>query len=142
MRSSPRRRREGFSESQLVAAGLVVRREEGPGCYDRFRNRLIFPIIDPANNVIAFGGRALAANERAKYLNSPESALYDKSSQLYALNWAHQAISTSGQAVVVEGYMDTLIPHQAGVTNVVANLGTALTERQVRLCRATPRKSC
>ncbi len=125
--------RERFAEQQLLAAGLVVRRENGEGCYDRFRNRLIFPILDVANNVIAFGGRALAANERAKYLNSPESALYDKSSQLYALNWAREAISAGGQAVVVEGYMDALIPHQAGVGNVVANLGTALTDRQVRL---------
>jgi DNA primase len=126
-------RRQGFAEQQLLAAGLVVRRENGEGCYDRFRNRLIFPILDVANNVIAFGGRALAANERAKYLNSPESVLYDKSSQLYALNWAREAIGASGQAVVVEGYMDALVPHQAGVGNVVANLGTALTDRQVRL---------
>ncbi len=126
-------RREGFAEQQLLAAGLVVRREKGDGCYDRFRNRLIFPILDVANNVIAFGGRALAANERAKYLNSPESVLYDKSNQLYALNWAREAIGEGGQAVVVEGYMDALIPHQAGVGNVVANLGTALTDRQVRL---------
>lgn len=126
-------RREGFAEQQLLAAGLVVRRENGEGCYDRFRNRLIFPILDVANNIIAFGGRALAANERAKYLNSPESVLYDKSSQLYALNWARDAIGESEQAVVVEGYMDALIPHQAGVGNVVANLGTALTDRQVRL---------
>ena len=126
-------RRAGFAEQQLLAAGLVVRRENGEGCYDRFRNRLIFPILDVANNVIAFGGRALAANERAKYLNSPESVLYDKSSQLYALNWAREAIGAGGQAVVVEGYMDALIPHQAGVGNVVANLGTALTDRQVRL---------
>jgi DNA primase len=126
-------RREGFAEAQLLAAGLVVKRENGEGCYDRFRNRLIFPILDVTNNVIAFGGRALAANERAKYLNSPESTLYDKSSQLYALNWAREAISANGQAVVVEGYMDAVIPHQAGVNNVVANLGTALTDRQVRL---------
>jgi DNA primase len=125
-------RQEGIAEAQLLAAGLVAQREGG-GCYDRFRNRLIFPIIDVGNNVIAFGGRALAANERAKYLNSPEGVLYDKSSHLYALNWARDAISSSGQAVVVEGYMDALIPHQAGVTNVVANLGTALTDRQVRL---------
>ena len=126
-------RRQGFAEQQLLAAGLVVRRENGEGCYDRFRNRLIFPILDVANNVIAFGGRALAANERAKYLNSPESVLYDKSSQLYALNWAREAIGADGLAVVVEGYMDALVPHQAGVGNVVANLGTALTDRQVRL---------
>jgi len=124
--------REGISENRLVAAGLVARRESG-GCYDRFRNRLMFPIIDPQGRVIAFGGRALAAEERAKYLNSPESALFDKSAQLYALNWAREAIVASGQAVIVEGYLDALMPMQAGVGNVVATLGTALTDRHVRL---------
>ncbi len=122
----------GIGETKLVAAGLVARRETG-GCYDRFRNRLIFPIIDPQGRVIAFGGRALAEDERAKYLNSPESALFDKSSQLYALNWAREKIVSSGMAVIVEGYLDALIPMQAGVENVVATLGTALTDRHVRL---------
>ena len=128
-------RREGFSESQLVAAGLVSR-SEGPKCYDRFRNRLMFPIMDTADHVIAFGGRALSAEERAKYLNSPETPLFDKSGELFALNWSREGIRGSGQAIVVEGYMDALIPLQAGLTNVVAPLGTALTDRQVRLlCR-------
>ena len=124
--------RKGFSTSQLVAAGLVSQ-GKGNKCYDRFRNRLVFPIIDAADHVIAFGGRALDAEERAKYLNSPETALFDKSSQLYALNWSCEGIRSSGQAIVVEGYMDALIPLQAGLTNVVAPLGTALTDRQVRL---------
>ena len=129
-------RRQRIGERQLVAAGLVVPREGeggGHGCYDRFRNRLMFPIIDPAGLTIAFGGRALAADERAKYINSPESVLFDKSSNLYALNWSREAISSGGQAVVVEGYMDAAIPLQAGVNNVVATLGTALTDRHVRL---------
>ncbi len=124
--------REGISEAMLLAAGLVAPRESG-GCYDRFRNRLIFPIIDPQNRVIAFGGRALAEGERAKYLNSPESILFDKSSQLYALNWSREGIVSSGRAVVVEGYLDAIVPLQAGVNNVVATLGTALTDRHVRL---------
>ena len=124
--------RDGIGEGQLVAAGLAARREERPGCYDRFRNRLIFPIINPAGEVIAFGGRAMAEGE-AKYINSPDTALFDKSSQLYALNWARESIVASGQAVVVEGYFDALMPHQCGVTNVVATLGTALTDRHVRL---------
>ncbi|MBI5725450.1 MAG: DNA primase [Planctomycetes bacterium] len=125
--------KDGISQRALMAAGLVVKPEGRDNCYDRFRNRLIFPIFDVADRVIAFGGRALAADERAKYLNSPESPLFDKSSSLYALNWARQAIDKSGTAVVVEGYMDALMPHQAGVANVVATLGTALTERHVRM---------
>ncbi len=122
----------GVGESQLVAAGLAGRRDDG-GLYDRFRNRLIFPIIDPQGRVIAFGGRALSETERAKYLNSPESALFDKSSQLYGLNWSREGVVSSGYAVVVEGYLDALVPLQAGVSNVVATLGTALTDRHVRL---------
>ena len=117
----------------LVAAGLAVRREDTPGRYDRFRNRWMFPIFDPAGSVVAFGGRAMAENERAKYINSPESPLYDKSALLYGLNWAREAIRRTNQAVVVEGYLDVLIPQQAGVDNVVATCGTSLTERHVRL---------
>jgi DNA primase len=125
--------REGFGEAQLVAAGLVARREERPGCYDRFRNRLIFPIINPSGEVIAFGGRALAEGERAKYINSPDTPLFNKSNQLYALNWSREGIVSSGRAIVVEGYFDAIMPIQCGVENVVATLGTALTDRHVRL---------
>ncbi len=121
----------GYSPSQLIACGLAIEKDSG-GCYDRFRNRLMFPIIDQAGRVIAFGGRALAMDEKAKYINSPETILFDKSSNLYGLSWARQSISESGQAVVVEGYFDALLPAQAGVANVVATLGTALTERHVR----------
>jgi DNA primase len=124
---------EGYREEQLVAAGLAARREERPGCYDRFRNRLMFPIFNPAGEVIAFGGRALAAEERAKYVNSPDTALFDKSGQLYALNWSREAIVAGGTAAVVEGYLDALMPLQCGVGNVVATMGTALTDRHVRL---------
>jgi len=125
-------RSEGYSERLLLAAGLVGQRDGG-GCYDRFRNRLMFPILDVTGKVIAFGGRALSAEERAKYLNSPETMLFDKSSSLYALNWSRDEISKGGRAIVVEGYLDALIPMQAGVGNVVATLGTALTDRHVRL---------
>ncbi len=121
-----------FTDRQLAAAGLTSAREDGSG-YDRFRNRLIFPILDATGRVIAFGGRALSPDERAKYLNSPETALFDKSANLYALNWSRQAIIESGQAVVVEGYLDALMCLQEGVGNVVATLGTALTERHVRM---------
>ena len=123
----------GIAEARLLAAGLAAKRDGGSGCYDRFRNRLMFPIFDPQNRPIGFGGRALAGDERAKYINSPESVVYDKSAQLYALNWSREAIVASGQAVVVEGYLDALVPLQQGLGNVVATLGTALTERHVRL---------
>ena len=125
--------KKGFTRSQLLAAGLVQRGEESGRCYDRFRNRLMFPIIDPQGRVVAFGGRALAAEERAKYLNIPDTVLFDKSSQLYGLNWSRGAISQGGQAIVVEGYLDALMLLQAGIENVVATLGTALTDRHVRL---------
>jgi len=125
--------KKGFSTAQLIAAGLAARKENSDHCYDRFRHRLIFPIYDLTGSVIAFGGRAMRQEERAKYLNSPESILFDKSSQLYALNWSREQIVSGGTAVVVEGYLDALIPLQAGVSNVVATLGTALTDRHVRL---------
>ncbi len=122
----------GFREKQLLAVGLVAQRDSG-GCYDRFRNRLMFPILDAAGRVIAFGGRALDEAQRAKYLNSPETVLFDKSSNLYGLQWARQPISRTGRVVVVEGYFDALMPAQAGMANVVATLGTALTDRHVRM---------
>jgi DNA primase len=125
--------RSKFSQRQLVAAGLAAQKEGSDRCYDRFRNRLMFPIYDVSGQVTAFGGRALAADERAKYLNSPETTIFDKSSTLFGLNWSRQGISASGQAVVVEGYMDACLPLQAGLDNVVATLGTALTDRHVRL---------
>ena len=126
-------RAKGIGQHRLLAAGLVVKHEQKGSCYDRFRNRLIFPILDPAGKIIAFGGRALAKDERAKYLNSPETPIFDKSSNLYGLSWARPNIVSAGQAVVVEGYLDVLIPMQAGVGNVVATLGTALTDRHIRM---------
>ena len=124
-------RKKGYRDNQLVAAGLAAPRDGG-GVYDRFRNRLMFPILDLSGRCIAFGGRALAADEQAKYINSPETPLFDKSHQMYALNWSRDAIRASRQAIVVEGYLDALIPIQAGVENVVATLGTALTSGHVR----------
>ena len=125
--------KQGHSEAQLLAAGLVARSEQRSGCYDRFRNRLIFPILNPAGEIVAFGGRALDPADRAKYLNSPDSILFDKSALLYALNWSREAIVAGGRAVVVEGYFDALMPLQAGVGNVVATMGTSLSDRHVRL---------
>ncbi len=126
-------RKRGLSERQLVSAGLAVQRENKPGCYDRLRNRLVFPIEDATGRVIAFGGRALSPEERAKYLNTAESILFDKSRNLYGLSWGREGIASGGRAVVVEGYLDVLMPLQAGVEGVVATLGTSLTEHHVRL---------
>jgi DNA primase len=125
-------RKAGYGDRLLLAAGLVAQRDEG-GLYDRFRNRLIFPILDVQGRVIAFGGRDLSGEQRAKYLNSPETPAYDKSAHLYALNWAREDVVSQGRAVVVEGYLDALMPLQQGVGNVVATLGTSLTDRHVRL---------
>lgn len=127
----------GFSMQQLAAAGLAVERQGSAGHYDRFRNRLIFPIRDSAGRCIAFGGRALpgAPADTAKYINSPETPLFSKSSTLYGLDTARDAIARKGRAVVVEGYTDCLAARQAGIEEVVAVLGTALGERHARLLR-------
>ena len=125
-------RRKGIPEQSLVAAGMVVKRDGKEGCYDRFRNRLMFPIIGLTGNVVGFGGRALG-DDPAKYINSPETPLFDKSGTLYAMNWSRDAIRSSGQVIVVEGYMDVVIPMQVGLGNVVATMGTSLTDRHVRL---------
>jgi DNA primase len=125
-------RSRGLSRTQIEQSGLVSLKENGSGYYDRFRNRLIFPISDTQGRVIAFGGRILGDGE-PKYLNSPETAVYTKGQNLYGLNQAREAIRKRGYTILVEGYLDFLIPFQAGVRNIVAGLGTALTEQQVRL---------
>ena len=117
----------------LEQAGMIVPRDGG-SFYDKFRNRLMFPIWDVTNRVIAFGGRTLGSDP-AKYMNSPATALFDKSNSLYGLNFARNAISSSGMAVVVEGYTDCMMPHQFGCENVVATLGTSLTAGHARLLR-------
>ncbi len=115
----------------LAAAGLVVEREGG-GYYDRFRGRLIFPIRDERGQTIGFGGRTLG-DGLPKYLNSPQTLLFDKGAGLYGLDLARESIRRVGTVVVVEGYMDVVSLHQRGFQNVVASLGTALTEAQVTL---------
>jgi DNA primase len=124
-------RSRGASTVQIERSGLVTLKESG-GFYDRFRNRLMFPICDTQGRVIAFGGRILGDGE-PKYLNSPETALYTKGMNLFGLSQAREAIRQRGYAILVEGYLDFLIPFQGGVRNLVASLGTALTENQVRL---------
>jgi DNA primase len=124
-------RSRGASRDQIERSGLVILKDAG-GFYDRFRGRLMFPIRDTQGRVVAFGGRILGDGE-PKYLNSPETALYTKGLHLFGLSHARDAVRQRGYAILVEGYLDFLIPFQAGVRNVVASLGTALTEQQVRL---------
>jgi DNA primase len=121
----------GFKPEQLEVSGLVARRDDG-SFYDRFRNRLMFPIQSEAGKTIAFGGRALDPEDKAKYLNSPETKIYRKSGVLYNLNRAKETAMKSDRIVLVEGYMDTIGASQAGVVEVVATCGTALTVDQIR----------
>ena len=121
----------GFKPEQLEVSGLVGRRDDG-SFYDRFRNRLMFPIQNESGKTIAFGGRALDPEEKAKYLNSPETAIYRKSNVLFNLNRAKESAMKLDRIVLVEGYMDVIGAWQAGVTEVVASCGTALTIEQIR----------
>ena len=121
----------GFPAPLVAEAGLIVQRENG-GYYDRFRNRLMIPIRDSQGRIIGFGGRSLDGEE-PKYLNSPETPLFNKSQTLFALDQAKDAIARQDQVVVVEGYFDAIALHQAGLTHTVAVLGTALNADQVRL---------
>ena len=121
--------RKGFEPEEIEAAGLAIRRESG-GYYDRFRGRLMFPIRDAKGQVIAFGGRALG-DAQPKYMNSPQTLLFDKSRVLYGLDLARDTIRSSDSTVIVEGYVDVIIAHQYGFHNVVAPLGTALTSEHV-----------
>jgi DNA primase len=127
----------GIPVALLEQSGLAVKRDDRPGHYDRFRGRVMFPIRDPLGRCIAFGGRILPGSrvEAAKYVNSPETPLFSKSSTLYGLDSAREAMAASGQAVVVEGYTDCLAARQVGSADVVAVLGTALGERHAKLLR-------
>ncbi len=122
------------SRDHMREAGLVKRGERGSD-YDVFRNRIIFPISDAAGAVIGFGGRAIDPDDPAKYLNSPDTPLFNKSRNLYALAQARQALVAQKWAIVVEGYTDVLALHQAGINNVVATLGTAMTAEHLKLLR-------
>src|SRR5919202_1708434 len=124
--------KKGISPEQLEAAGLARRGERG--WFDLFRGRAIFPIRNAEGKVVGFGGRTLGDGQ-PKYLNSPQTAFFDKSATLYGLDLAKGAIRKEGCAVIVEGYMDVVVPHQEGFQNVVASLGTALTEQQIGLLK-------
>jgi DNA primase len=124
--------RKGFSFAHLELAGLAMSTDHGRR--DRFRARVIFPIRDRAGEVIGFGARTLG-DAQPKYLNSPQTPFFDKGSNLYGLDLARGPIRQAGAAVIVEGYMDVVVPHQEGFRNVVASLGTALTDRQIELLK-------
>lgn len=132
-------RSKGVSLGLLEKAGLVISKESG-GYYDRFRNRIIFPIFDLKGRVLAFGGRVLD-NSLPKYLNSPETPVYIKGKNLYGFNLAKDRIRESDSVVIVEGYLDFLLPFQEGVGNIVASLGTALTTEQVRFLKRYTRNA-
>jgi DNA primase len=123
----------GATTDDIHTSGLAVLKDTG-GLYDRFRGRLMFPISDSQGRVIAFGGRVMGEGE-PKYLNSPETALYTKGRNLFGLAHSKSEIRNAGFAILVEGYLDCIIPFQEGITNIVASLGTALTDGQVRLLR-------
>ncbi len=131
---------EGFSQELLLQAGLAIKREQGDNCYDRFRSRVIFPIWDARGRVIAFSGRLIEEDPKSpKYLNSPETQLYVKGKVLYGLHLAAPHIREQDFCIVVEGNMDWVTPVSRGFRNVVASMGTALTEAQVKLIRRLTR---
>ena len=134
--------RKGWTAQELMDAGLIIRRNDGSGYYDRFRDRVIFPIRDLQGQTLGFGARLLPGgsdgpdgknDNQPKYLNSPETALYSKGRILYGLDRARAAASRAGYLVVVEGYFDAIAPHQAGFSQVVATLGTALTSSHLTI---------
>ena len=145
--------KKGFTKEDIERAGLAIKNQEKGSWYDRFRSRIMFPIKDASGRVIGFGGRIFAQESggseaysaqisegkstegQAKYINTPQTMIYDKSSVLYAFDIAKQDIRIRNQAVLVEGYMDCVMSHQAGVTHTVAVSGTALTPRQLQMLR-------
>ncbi len=127
-------RERGYNREDILAAGLIIERKDGSGYYDRFRGRLIIPIRDERGGVVGFGARVLD-DSTPKYINSPQTPIFDKSTILFGLDLAKGAIRREGLAIIVEGYMDVLTAHQHGIANVVASMGTALTESQLKLLK-------
>ncbi|SHE29962.1 DNA primase [Caldanaerobius fijiensis DSM 17918] len=124
--------KKGYKVQDIERAGLIIKGKDGASYYDRYRNRIMFPIIDSRNNIIGFGARSIDET-MPKYLNSPETEIFNKSSVLYALNFAKK--SRSNHFIIVEGYMDAISLHQAGIDYAVASLGTALTPKHVELMK-------
>lgn len=130
----------GYSESELIDTGLVRKREDGnQSIYDYFRNRLIFPIRDTHERTIAFGGRDLGGGT-PKYLNSPQTSVFDKSATLYAIDQAREAIRRLDEVIIVEGYVDAVMAHQYGYRNVVACIGSAITSKHVQSIKKLTRR--
>ncbi|HEX4900468.1 MAG TPA: DNA primase, partial [Pyrinomonadaceae bacterium] len=125
-------RQKGAAQDQIDKSGLVARKEDTGRTYDRFRGRLMFPVMDIQGKPIAFGGRTLK-NDDAKYINSPETAAYIKGRNLFGLNLTRDEIRRQGYVILVEGFLDLIVPFQFGIRNVAASLGTALTSDQVKL---------
>ena len=132
-------RSKGYSTEELVQVGLVNERDTG-GVYDKFRNRITFPIRDGTGKMTGFGARILDPNDMPKFLNSPQTVLFDKSHLLYGLDQARKAIRTKDQVVIVEGYLDVILLHQAGFNNTVSPMGTALNEDQLRFLKRFSRR--
>jgi len=130
----------GYSSAELLQAGLSTERQEREGSYDRFRNRIMFPIRDAMGHMTGFGARILDPNDVPKFLNSPQTALFDKGRLLYGLDQARKAIRSLDQVVIVEGYLDVIALHQGGFANAVSPMGTALTEDQMRLLKRFTRR--
>jgi DNA primase len=129
----------GVTEETAIAAGLLIKPEDGRGSYDRFRGRVMIPIHDERGRVVAFGGRTLDPEGQPKYLNSPETPLFHKGTMLFNVHRAREAAHKSGTIIVTEGYLDAIAVFQAGIRNVVAALGTAFTEDHIaKLWRFAP----
>jgi DNA primase len=128
-----------YTEQELLDVGLLAERDSG-GYYDKFRNRIMIPIRDENGKMAGFGGRILDPNDIPKFMNSPQTVLFDKGRLLYGLDRARKPIRATDQAVIVEGYLDVIAVHQAGYENVVSPMGTALTEDQLRLLKKFTRK--
>ncbi len=125
-------RKKGINEKTIEKSGLILKRQDGSGYYDRFRARVMFPVFSAGGSVIAFGGRTLKPDEKAKYINSPETAAYIKGKTLFGIYQAKDAIIEKDSAILVEGYADLIALHQSGIRNVVASSGTALTIEQIQ----------
>ncbi len=132
--------RKGYSPDEMLQVGLITPRQSGEGVYDRFRKRITFPIRDGMGRMTGFGARVLDPEDMPKFINSPQTVLFDKGHLLYGLDQARKPIRALDQVVIVEGYLDVIVLHQAGFTNTVAPMGTALTEEQMRLLKRLTRR--
>jgi len=129
-----------YTPDDLLRSGLATERQGGEGVYDRFRNRIMFPIRNASGRMSGFGARILNPEDMPKFLNSPQTELFDKGRLLYGLDMARKAIRAQDQVVIVEGYLDVILVYQAGFTNVVSPMGTALTEEQLRMLKRFTRR--